>query len=41
MRHVALVDGTLHPDVIINNVGDPESGARQLIDALYARGVPA
>jgi ribose 1,5-bisphosphokinase len=41
MRRVELVDGTLHPDVIINNVGDPESGARKLIDALYARGVPA
>jgi hypothetical protein len=31
----------LRPDVIINNVGDPESGARKLVDALYARGVPA
>jgi ribose 1,5-bisphosphokinase len=41
MSRLELADGGLRPDLIINNVGDPESGARKLVDALYARGVPA
>jgi hypothetical protein len=31
----------LRPDVIINNVGDPESEARKLVDTLYASGMRA
>jgi len=41
MRRVELSDGNLRPDVIINNAGDPESGARKLVDTLYASGVLA
>ena len=41
MRRVELADGTLRADVIINNVGDPQSEARKLVDALYASGVLA
>ena len=41
MRRLELSDGKLRPDVIINNVGDPESGARKLVDTLYASGVLA
>jgi hypothetical protein len=31
----------LRPDVIINNVGEPETGARKLVDTVYATGVLA
>ena len=41
MNRVELADGKLRPDVIINNVGEPETGARKLVDALYATGVLA
>ena len=39
MNRVALADGKLRPDVIINNVGAPETAARKLVDTLYATGV--
>jgi len=29
----------LRPDVVINNVGDPDIGARRLLDTVYASGV--
>jgi ribose 1,5-bisphosphokinase len=29
----------MRPDVIIDNVGEPETGARKLLDAVYATGV--
>jgi ribose 1,5-bisphosphokinase len=41
MRRLELSDDKLRPDVTINNVGDPESEARKLVDTLYARGVLA
>jgi len=41
MRRLELSDGKLRPDVVINNVGDPESEARKLLDALHAGGVLA
>jgi ribose 1,5-bisphosphokinase len=41
MRRLELADGKLRPDVIINNVGDPESGARKLVDTLHASGALA
>lgn len=41
MRRLELSDGKLRPDVIINNVGDPEREARKLVDTLYASGVLA
>jgi ribose 1,5-bisphosphokinase len=41
MRRLELADGKLRPDVIINNVGDPQSEARKLVDTLYASGVLA
>ena len=41
MNRAALADGKLRPDVIINNVGEPETGARKLVDTLYATGVLA
>jgi ribose 1,5-bisphosphokinase len=41
MRRLELTDGKLRPDVIINNVGNPESGARKLVDTLHASGVLA
>jgi ribose 1,5-bisphosphokinase len=41
MRRLELSDGKLRPDVIISNVGDPESEARKLVDTLYASGVRA
>jgi len=34
-------DHMLNPDVIINNVGDPQSGASKLVDTLYASGALA
>lgn len=34
-------DGTCRPDVIINNVDEPERGVRKLLDAVYANGVLA
>jgi ribose 1,5-bisphosphokinase len=39
MRRLELADGKLRPDVIINNVGNPENEGRKLVDTLYARGV--
>jgi hypothetical protein len=39
MNRAALADGTLRPDVIINNVGEPETAARKLVDTVYAIGV--
>jgi hypothetical protein len=39
MNRAALADGKLRPDVIINNVGAPETAARKLVDTLYATGV--
>jgi ribose 1,5-bisphosphokinase len=41
MSRVELADGKLRPDVIINNVGEPETGARKLVDTVYATGVLA
>ncbi len=41
MNRVEVADGKLRPDVIINNVGEPETGARKLVDTLYATGVLA
>jgi ribose 1,5-bisphosphokinase len=41
VNRVELADGKLRPDVIINNVGAPETGARKLVDTLYATGVLA
>jgi hypothetical protein len=29
----------MRPDVIIDNIGEPETGARKLLDAVYATGV--
>jgi ribose 1,5-bisphosphokinase len=29
----------VRPDVVIHNVGEPEAGARRLLDAVYATGV--
>jgi ribose 1,5-bisphosphokinase len=31
--------GQLRADVVINNIGEPETGARRLLDAVYATGV--
>ena len=31
--------GKVRADVVINNVGEPETGARKLLDAVYASGV--
>jgi hypothetical protein len=39
MNRATLADGTLRPDVIINNVGEPETAARKLVDTVYAIGV--
>jgi ribose 1,5-bisphosphokinase len=39
MRRVDVESGRFLPDVIINNVGEPETGARRLLDAVYAGGV--
>jgi ribose 1,5-bisphosphokinase len=41
MRRLELPDGKLRPDVIINNVGDPQSEGRKLVNTLYASGVLA
>src|SRR6266542_1741037 len=35
MSRVELADGKLRPDVIINNVVEPETGARKLVDTVY------
>jgi hypothetical protein len=29
----------VRPDVVIHNAGEPEAGARRLLDAVYATGV--
>jgi hypothetical protein len=39
MSRVDLADGKLRPDVIIDNIGEPEIGARKLVDTVYANGV--
>jgi ribose 1,5-bisphosphokinase len=39
MKRAELADGKLRPDVIINNIGEPETGARKLVDTVYATGV--
>jgi ribose 1,5-bisphosphokinase len=39
MKRAELADGKLRPDVIINNIGEPETGARKLVDTVYAPGV--
>jgi ribose 1,5-bisphosphokinase len=39
MNRAELADGKLRPDVIINNIGEPETGARKLVDTVYATGV--
>src|SRR5262249_1727285 len=39
MNRAAFADGKLRPDVIINNVGAPETAARKLVDTVYATGV--
>jgi ribose 1,5-bisphosphokinase len=39
MKRAELADGELRPDVIINNIGEPETGARKLVDTVYATGV--
>jgi hypothetical protein len=41
MKRVELSRDQLQPDVIIDNVGEPELGARKLLDAVYATGVLA
>jgi len=41
MSRVELPDRKLRPDVIINNIGKPETGARKLINTVYATGVLA
>jgi ribose 1,5-bisphosphokinase len=41
MKRVELSPDQLQPDVIIDNVGEPEFGARKLLDAVYATGVLA
>jgi hypothetical protein len=41
MNRVEVADGKLRPDMIINNVGEPETGARKLVDTVYATGVLA
>ena len=39
MNRVEPSVGQLRPDVIINNVGEPETGTRKLVDTVYATGV--
>ena len=41
MSRAEVADAKFRPDVIINNVGEPETGARKLLDAVYATGVLA
>jgi ribose 1,5-bisphosphokinase len=41
MSRAESVGGKVRADVIINNVGEPETGARKLLDAVYATGVLA
>ena len=36
-----IADVTCRPDVIINNVGEPDRGVRKLLDAVYANGILA
>jgi ribose 1,5-bisphosphokinase len=38
---IDLALGTLRPDVVIDNRGDPEIGARKLLNTIYASGVLA
>jgi ribose 1,5-bisphosphokinase len=39
MSRSTIVDEQCRPDVVITNVGQPERGARKLLDAVYATGV--
>jgi ribose 1,5-bisphosphokinase len=39
INRAELSDPKLRPDVTINNVGEPETGARKLVDTVYATGV--
>ena len=41
MSRAEPAGGKVRADVIINNVGEPETGARKLLDAVYATGVLA
>jgi ribose 1,5-bisphosphokinase PhnN len=39
MGRVDVESGRFRADVVINNIGEPEAGARKLLDAVYAGGV--
>jgi ribose 1,5-bisphosphokinase len=39
INRAELADRKLRPDVIINNIGEPETEARKLVDTVYATGV--
>jgi ribose 1,5-bisphosphokinase len=39
MRRANVESGRFRADVVINNVGEPATGARKLLDAVYAGGV--
>ena len=39
LNRADIADGQFRADVTINNVGEPETGARKLLDAVYATGV--
>ncbi|HKA79239.1 MAG TPA: phosphonate metabolism protein/1,5-bisphosphokinase (PRPP-forming) PhnN [Xanthobacteraceae bacterium] len=39
LNRADVADGKFCADVTINNVGEPETGARKLLDAVYATGV--
>jgi ribose 1,5-bisphosphokinase len=41
MSRIDIDGDKIRPDVVINNVGEPETGARKLLDAVYATGVLA
>ena len=41
MSRAELVGGKVRADVIINNVGEPETGARKLLDTVHAHGILA
>jgi ribose 1,5-bisphosphokinase len=41
MKRVNIAREELRPDVVIDNVGEPESGARKLLDAVYTAGALA
>jgi len=39
MSRIELANRKLRPDVVINNVGEPETGTRKLVNTVYATGV--